>query len=263
MDQLVKLDHYQITAEPGRVIFEGFEDMKQSVQKLADHVKEVEVTEETVQQSKKLLAEINKAMAVVNDERKMSKAIVLEPYTQVELQIKEIEAILKEPVQIVRDQVKQLEEQERAEKEEDIHEIFNKRLNAYPSLMEYLDFGDFITPQHLNKSTSMKKVEEEMTAFLEKVNSDFNVMKSQDDSSDLLYEYKNTFDLGRTMQSVAQEKERKERIARQLEEAKKPRELQKEKEEKKAHFVIRGDKNIQLVQLLLDKADMTYQIIHE
>lgn len=267
MSEIVLADNYEIVTQQGRVEFKGYEQMKESVIKLSKQLETVEATEENVKESKRLLAEINKQLKIINDQRKQSKAILLEPYQVMENQVKEIEEILKTPTEQIRYQIRELEDKERDEKRDKLEELFNKRIKNY-SISDVFTFDDFIKPQHLNKSTSLKSVEAEMTEFMEQTQNDIKVIYNLENSGAVMVEYKECMNLSTAMNIV---KEREER-ERQLEAIRKQREEEAEKKrqelqgqskiepaEKSYSFVIKGDKNAQLVELLLEKADIDFE----
>jgi hypothetical protein len=199
----------------GSVVFGGYEELKRQASDLAMNIKTVEVTEDNVKISKKLLATVNKRLKELEDKRISIKKTMLEPYQEFEDQVKEIVGIVKDADAIVREQVKALEEQERIQKEQVLWDIWNKRIVQY-SFKDIVQFMDFAKPKHMNKSTTLDAVEKEMVVFLEKVESDLQVLKGLDNVQDHINAYLNTFDLGQAMMIVKQEKERKEKISQTL-----------------------------------------------
>lgn len=259
-NQLIIPANYHITTEVGSVEFVGFEDMKAGVQRLADRIKTVEVTEENVQESKRLVAEVNKAMANVNDERKMAKAQLLEPYQNLENQIKELETILAEPVGIVREQLRHLEELERQEKANKIEDLFNKRVDGF-GIGDIVSFDDFFKPAMANKSTTLKSIESDMVDFMNGVKADRSVIETLPNSGAVMAEYLHSFNLASAMNKVKQREESEARM-KQLEAERAERKRVKPepvKTEPVAHFIITGEKDIQLVELLLEKASIKFE----
>jgi hypothetical protein len=119
--------------------------------------------------------------------------------------------IVKDADIFVREQVKFLEEKERIEKNDVLQSIFDKRKGLY-TLGDLLSFDDFLEPKHLNKTTSIDSVEKEMIAFLEKTETDMEVIKKLQYINEHVSAYLTTFDLAQAMTRVTQEKEREGRI---------------------------------------------------
>lgn len=209
-DQMTKAIQ-QIQVVQGSIVFGAYHDLKRQATDLADNIRTFEVTEDNVKISKKLLAEVNKRVKQLEDERIAIKNNMLEPYKVFEDQVKEIVGIVKDADAIVRDQVKALEERDREEKEMVLWELWQRRIKQY-SFGDIIPFLDFAKPKHLNKTTSIEAVEKEMVAFLEKIESDLKVIKQLDDVQDHINAYLNTYDLGQAMIIVKQDKERKEQI---------------------------------------------------
>lgn len=191
----------ELTVVQGSIIFPQYDLIKSQATNLANHLQQVEVTQENLQRSKQLLAAVNKEVRKLHDERIKIKRTVLEPYDEFETQIKEITTIVKNSDDLIRNQVRELEEQERQDKKEHIHSIFNKRMKQY-DFGELMNFDKFIKPTHLNKSTSMTKVEQEMVRWLEKTETDLDLIKSMDYSFEIIGEYQRTQDVASSIKSV-------------------------------------------------------------
>src|SRR4051794_7228445 len=116
MENELVVDIEKIVVKQGSIQFNDYENVKQQAIKLAEEIKTVEVTEDNIKQSKKLLAAVNKRLKELDDKRISIKKVMLEPYQLFEEQVKEIAAIVKDADQDVREQVKYLEEFERLEK---------------------------------------------------------------------------------------------------------------------------------------------------
>lgn len=209
--ELMFFDNNQVLVRKGIVEFNGFEKLKQEAVQLSELISQVEVTEETVRTSKKMLAAVNGRIKEMEDRRITIKKEMLEPYNLFEKQVKEIVSIVKEADTIVRNQVKSLEERERDQKREAIVEIFEKRIKQY-SFSDLFTFDSFISSKHLNKSTSMKSVEMEMVQWLEKIEADIKVIQSLPNAQDVLAEYADTKDVTVALTIVNEREERKKRV---------------------------------------------------
>lgn len=204
----------QIVVKPGQVLFNDFETVKNQALTLSEYIAQVEVTEENVQTSKKMLAAVNNRIKEMEDRRIAIKKEILEPYNVFEKQVKEIVNIVKEADGTVRSQVKSLEEKEREQKQETIREIFEKRIKQY-EFGELFGFDSFISSKHLNKSTSINSVEMEMVKWLEKIETDLNVINTLPNRDKILAEYLDTKDVSIAIRIVNEYEERMKKIAQQ------------------------------------------------
>lgn len=103
MSELMNINETRIVEfEVGKINFNAYEYIKERALNLSENLKKVEVTEENVKKSKKLIAEVNKDVKKLEDHRIKIKKEMLKPYNDFEAQIKEIVAIVKEADSIVR-----------------------------------------------------------------------------------------------------------------------------------------------------------------
>lgn len=194
----------------GSVQFHNYEEILTQAQKLAEYVSNVVVTEESVKATKKMLAEVNKKVNELEDGRKAIKKELLAPYEEFEKKIKSITSVVKEADNTIRSQVRELEEQERSEKHDTIVNLFEKRSRLYPTV-EMFRAVDFIKPTHLNKSTPINKVEQEMVEWFEQRKQDVEYIKGNfGEPLDIIVEYVKTQNLVQSIQTVEQRNKVKE-----------------------------------------------------
>lgn len=215
MNELVSIDLNQIIVTPGVVRFDEYEKLYQEALQLAAQIEQVEVTDDNIQISKKMLAAVNKRIKEMEARRISIKKEMLEPYETFEKQVKEIVSIVKDADNLVRDQVRELEEKERDEKRTALAELFEKRMKQY-SFGEMFTFENFLKPTHLNKSTSMKSIETDMVTWLEKIDADLKVIRSLPNSENVLTEYYDTKDLTVAINIVNDRDARKQQVAQMV-----------------------------------------------
>jgi hypothetical protein len=212
MQEITPLEmQQQILVTIGKIDFPDYLPLKQQALELAENIAAVQVDQENIKQSKKLLAEVNKRLKELEDRRIAIKKLMLEPYSGFEAQVKEIVQIVKEADEIVRQQVKQLEENERLEKQNELETIFQKRIAHY-GFDDLFSFGDFLQPRHLNKTVTIDAVEKEMVAFLEKVEKDLCAMEPMGNRWEVLEHYRQTKDLAAAITLANQAAQRKQEI---------------------------------------------------
>lgn len=257
-NELLKVDIEGIQIVQGLVNFTDYQRIREEAEALAEQIKTVDVNEENVKASKKLLAVVNRRLKELEDTRIGIKKTMLEPYQLFEEQVKEIVSIVKEADAEVREQVKLLEEFDRIEKEDAIKEIWDKRVIRY-SLGSLVPFEDFASPKHFNKTTSIDAVEKEMVAFLEHTQKDMNVIKSMDNSKEIVSAYLGRYDLGEAIGIVA------EQMTRQKEIEKKTKALEKatakEEENQIFTFKIFDEKDLKLIEMFMKQNKISYEVL--
>jgi hypothetical protein len=243
----------QILVTMGKIDFPDYKNLKMQAEDLAEQIAGVEVDAENIKESKKMLAAVNKSLKELEDRRIAIKKLMLEPYNDFENQVKEIVMIVKAADELVRQQVKLLEEKERLEKQNALEEIFNKRIRHY-GFDDLFTFGDFLKPQHLNKTTAIAAVEKEMVLFLEKVDTDLAAMEHMGNRWEVLDHYRHTKDLAQSISLASQEKERRQ----QLEESK----INKPATAKISYLVsvqCQNEKELKLLHMVLQENGFDFQ----
>lgn len=188
---IVPLSNF-VAVQKGGIQFQGYEEMLEQATELASMMKTVEVNEESIKASKKLLAEVNKRVDALEQERIRIKKELLEPYLDFEAKIKAITGVVKESDNELRGKVRELEELERQEKRRTIEGMFEKRIGYYPTLF-FLTSDRFIRPAHLNKSTVLNKIEVELAQWLEQIKREVEVINESPGAD--LQKYAETLDL--------------------------------------------------------------------
>lgn len=252
MNELKELDNLNINLQVGSIDFPEYDNLLAQATEVAEYLKTLEVNEDNIKENKKILAQANKAIKELNDRRIKIKKAIMEPYEEFAEKVKNIESIVKEADELVRSQVRDLEEKEREEKKAQILDIWVKRINAY-EYAKVMTFGDFLDNRHLNKTTALKKVEDEMVETLEKWEKDLKLLSEMEDAKDLIRAYSFTQDVTEAMNSVKLEKEaikRQEQILKN-----------EDLEVKKIYiFKIKDEKDAKLAEMLLKENNIEFDM---
>lgn len=250
MNDVIKEHNYKIITTQGNVTFEEYDNLLSEANNLAEHVKQVEVNEENVKETKRLMAQMNNRIKELETTRKDVKKTILEPYNHFDNQVKTIKSVIDDAVSHVKKQERELTEQERENKKQAIADIFDKRIKHY-GFEKIMGFADFLKPQYLNKSFSMNKVENELVEWLEKTKRDLDTIDKLDNRDELIVEYQNTQDLSMAFEIIDKRNQRKKQIAEQ---AKRP-------ETKQTYhvFTISNEKDAQITKLLLEQNNIEFE----
>jgi len=206
------------------------ESVKAYVNEYADYV----VSEETVKDSKSLLADIRKQQKALDDERKSIKKTWNEPYNAFEKQAKEVIALYDEPINQINMQLLQFEEDRKAKKREEIREAYEE---CKGDLGEYLTYEKIYNPKWENASVSIKSVKEDMETQFAGVEMSISTIKSLNSKFEDkgIEVYKNTLDMQQAIQTMTRyQKQEEEILARQEAEKKAAEERARLEEERKA-----------------------------
>lgn len=241
----------QIIVQQGSIVFSDFERIKLEAIELAEKINLVEVDDENIKQSKKMIAAVNNKIKELEARRITIKKAMLEPYNQFEAQVKEIVGIVKEAEDVVRQQVKQLEEMDRQQKQNELQQIFESRIRHY-SFKNLFGFSDFLKPKHLNKTQSIEATEKEMVDFFKRLATDLKVIESLPNAEATLSAYIDTKDLAVAMTLIAQQEQRK----RQIESS---QALNRNKQQEFV-FAVFNDKDAKLIQLLMQQEKIQFEM---
>lgn len=188
-------------------------ELKEALESSLKKYKGLVYTDENIQDAKKDRATLNKFKAAMDAKRKEIKAKCLEPYSAFETKIKELLALVDKPMLAIDAQVKTYEGKKRTEKRQAIQAAWDAQESDAKSMVK---LEDVFNQRWLNASYALAKIEEEISAFLKKVEEELNLIH------DLKTEYEDqvirTYLSGfNVAQALAEDKALKEAAARQEE----------------------------------------------
>ncbi|EAD2398343.1 DUF1351 domain-containing protein [Listeria monocytogenes] len=256
MNTLPKINIESPVVTQGSILFPAYKKIKSESLLLAQQIENIEVTEENVKQSKKLLAAVNKEVKNLESERILIKKEMLEPYNEFEKQVKEIVSIVKTADEMVRQQVTQIEEEEREDKKLVLKRLFEKRIRMY-DFKTYFTFDDFIENRHLNKSLSINKIESEMVKWLTKIETELKVIETMPYADEIIAEYKETKDLAVSAQIVSDRHKAQEVIK----EAK--NDIKDNQLHSKITFTLFDEKDVKLVEMFMQQNKIKFEKVEK
>ncbi len=235
-----------VTYEAAKVEFPAYEEYKEKAYAVAEYVYQMDVTEENIKEAKATLAKARKLTDKLARARIDMKKEILASYTEFEAKVKEIIDIIGDADKETRAKVKDLEEKERQQKKAAIYELWLKRIPAYDyDLLNAVlpdAFEKWLNPKHLNKTTSMKSIEADMTAWIQKTLTDIETVKGMGDEYVEAYAWAGG-DLAKAIQTVKQRNEFLEDY----------RLTKEDTEEPSATFIVYGEDNISKAEDLLTR----------
>lgn len=167
------------------------EDIKKEISEKVSYYKDLVYTEDQIKDAKADRAELNKFVKALEDKRKEVKKLCLAPYESFEKKMKEIVAVVNEPIALIDQQVKGYEEKQKQEKREAIQTEFDSM--GFP---EFVTLDSIFDSKWLNASTTMKKIQETMN--VKKVSIEYDIetlQKLPEFSFEAVEMYKTTLDV--------------------------------------------------------------------
>lgn len=160
-------------------------------------------TEDTVKEVKKERAELNKEFTTLENERKRVKSAILKPYEDFEAVYKEcVSAAYKAADETLKEKIADVENGLKAERQAAFNEYFDRKR---------VETGiDFVVPEQvgvkITLSGSAESYKQAADAFFDKVMAELSTIDKMADKDEILYEYKQTLDLGQAIAVVTNRK---------------------------------------------------------
>lgn len=228
----------KISQEPA-VIRCNFEDVKAQLSaKMAEYQGAV-FTEESKSVAKAELASLRKTRDEVEKRRKEVKAQCLVPYNDFEEKVKELLEIIDEPICLIDSQLKEMEAERIRQRHADVETLYAECTGEWA---EYLPLKEIYVKKWDNATTSLKQIEKELLAMIEKVASEVAIIRNtqSDVMDDALLLYKKGRDLAAAMTKVNTYEDNKKRALeaeriryQQEEEQRRQAEIERAREEER------------------------------
>lgn len=221
-------------------------ELKTEIEEKMKEYKTLAFTEETIKEAKADRAKLNKLKTAFEDERKRIKKLCMAPYDEFEKQVKELIALIDEPIRLIDSQIKEVEEKRRNDKRKEIEALF-------PTI----GFQAFVTldmiwdEKWLNATVSMAKVEEQMKTRMYQIGDDvFTLHSLPEFSFEAMEVYKKTLDLTKAIQEGQRLSEIQKRKAAYEEEQRRKAEEERQRriEEENSRTVLVAPEEKQKIQ---------------
>lgn len=238
-----------------RVIKWNREELEAAVRQKIASYENVVYTEDNMKQAKADRAELNNLVKAIEERRKMVKKIINDPYDAFEKELKEILALIQEPVGIIDRQVKAFEDQQKEEKKKNIRSAYDEVIG---DLGQVLPFEKVFDSRYLNQTYKLTTAQVDIKEKVEKVRTDLETIDSLEskyklnakdvyiktlDLSKALAENKRLSDLEEKLEAEKRRKAEEEAERKRLAEERKKAEEEKakaEEEKRKALEAQRG-----------------------
>lgn len=226
----------QISRNNGTIDF-NFEDLKDALTAELELYKNLVFTEDTKADAKKTVAELRKLKKQISDKRIEVKKLYMQPYTDFEAKVKELDKLINEPITFISEQIDAFEQKRIKEKRELINEIYLELVSEREDIAGYAELNRVYDSKWENASTSKKTIQEAITSYLDSVDNDIAAIESMESEYEAkaLMRYKETGVLSDALLTIRQWEKQKEEILK-AEEEKQKQEALKAEEEKHAEI---------------------------
>ena len=179
---------------PESILF-NYEELKAEITEKTKMYETLVYTDDQIKDAKADKAKLNKLKKTLNDERIRLEKEYLEPFNDFKSKINEIIRIIDKPVAVIDKQVKEFEDKKKQDKYDAIKVMWEEL--EHPSELTLEKIYD---SKWLNASTSMKSIQDTMTAAVEKFKQDIATLSNLSEFGFEATEvYKSTLDVNKAL----------------------------------------------------------------
>ena len=209
----------QISRNNGTIDF-NFEDLKEALTAELELYKNLVFTEDTKADAKKTVAKLRQLKKQISDKRIEVKKLYMQPYTDFEAKVKELDKLINEPIAYISEQIDVFEQKRIEKKRELINKIYLELVSEREDIAGYAELNRVYDSKWENASTSKKTIQEAITSYLDSVDNDIAAIESMESEYEAkaLMRYKETGVLSDALLTIRQWEKQKEEILKAEEE---------------------------------------------
>lgn len=191
----------------------NFEELKQEITTASREYEASVYTDDTTKAAKADRAKLNKFVDALNGKRAEIRKQLLKPDEQFGQEVKELTGIVQRAIDNIDSQIKGYEKRQRDEKTAKIREFYDDNIG---DLEAYLPFEKVMRPEYANASTTMKSVQGNITAMIQKVAEGLAILNEVESkfAGDMKAVFLRTYDIGAAMaeRNRLEEEERRREV---------------------------------------------------
>lgn len=182
------------TAIPATINF-NFEELKKELAERLDHYKNLVITKDSIQEGKSDRAKLNALAKALDTRRKEVKKVCLAPYEAFEAQVKELLALINEPIMAIDSQLKAYDEMRKEEKRAEIVEAYETIVPQ--ELREIIPLERIYSAKWENATMEMPAIEAEIADRVKRTTADMMVLNTIEEEYALAVReaYMQTYDI--------------------------------------------------------------------
>lgn len=223
MELIIRNDYEQ--AMP-LVTITNFDELYTELSEQLERYNNLLITEDTIRDGKADRARLNKLREALETRRKEIKKQCAEPYNAFEKKVKELTALIDKPIAAIDAQLAAYEDQRKEEKHQQVRELYAAIVPD--TLQDIIPFELIFLPKWVNATTTIKSIEEELTALVKRTNADMMVIDTVEPeyAAAVREEYIRTLDIEQAMNKKKKLQEAAEAFRRREEEKANEREAE-------------------------------------
>lgn len=200
------------------VITVNFDEIKEQLAAGMEEYRGMVFTEDSKADAKKTVVSLRKLKKAISDRRIEVKKNFMQPYTEFEMQVKELDKLIDEPINFINGQVEEFERKRVAERKKEIDAIYAECIGELEDYLPLLKIYDY---KWENATTSKKSIREDIEERVKTVRHDIETIKDmQTDAVDkALDKYKATLNLADAITFINNWEKQKSEILKRQEEA--------------------------------------------
>lgn len=250
------------------------DEIKKAVISITEQYKGLAYTEEQLQEAKKDRAMLNAMKKDISDRRIQVKKALLEPYDVFESEVKEVVALIDEPIEMIGKQIEAYEDKVREEKNTALAQFFSENIGE---LSEVVSYDRIFNPKWLNKTASLSSCKAEIQKIIDDINTDLAAISSSVDEKYQVfakdYYLQHGFNLSKALgeanriqemdKKAEADRKAREEAEREREEARKEAERAKEEARKAQEEAELARKELEREKALAEKEQAEKQAVFE
>ncbi len=189
----------------------NYDELKQELAVRLDKYRNLVYSEDSIKEAKADRATLNKFKKAIEERRKEIKKQCMAPYEEFEKKIKDIVAMIDEPILAIDGQIKEYDRIKKEEKQDAIKQFYTDKV---ADLKDLVPFDKVFNPRWLNVTYKETDIQKEITDLFIKVEDDMKVISELQSEYELQIKdvYLREFDLT----AALQEKKRLEEQAAKM-----------------------------------------------
>lgn len=200
----------------------NYDELKQELAVRLDKYRNLVYSEDSIKEAKADRATLNKFKNAIEERRKEIKKQCMAPYEEFEKKIKDIVAMIDEPILAIDGQIKEYDRIKKEEKQDAIKQFYTDKV---ADLKDLVPFDKVFNPRWLNATYKETDIQKEITDLFIKVEDDMKVISELQSEYELQIKdiYLREFDLTAALQEKKRLEEQSAKMAeynRQQEERK-------------------------------------------
>lgn len=205
-----------IEQQEGRISL-NFEELKESLARELEAYQNMVFTEETKKDAKASVAELRKLKKAVSDKRIEVKKAFMVPYDEFEKKVKELDALIDEPIRFISGQIDAFEEKRLEEKRALIQQIYDENIR---DMADILPLQKIYDSRWENATVSRKAISEAIAERVSTAERDVETIRSMssDAAEKALDIYKCSYSLNDAITYITNYERQKEQILKAQEE---------------------------------------------